>query len=397
MRLKIIDDGADRTDASVYLRTLTDRLLEGREPWVVWQPGCLPQRLVDGLGETLQNGNRHDCCVAGQPRPQEMSWTDYFIAGRGAPYAWNRGRLLDALREIRYFPPSVSHLPFQIALRMETQRPSSLEVTPTKEPWAFHRRGSLPACGLRFMLPLFDSPPTMCPVTHAPPLATVIICAYNEASRIGWAIRSVAAQTRSDWEIIVVDDGSTDDTAALAKAFDDPRVRVETLKENYGKSAALNHALALAKGRCVVELDADDWLDAAALETLCGAMAANPQPMVLLSSRYHMWRRSRRGELVYRGVHGGEQAEVTALYARVPIPRCYRTVDLTALGGWPTQDQSQGRIFEDVAMTLRYLRSGGIEFLDPPLYHRVIRPGSVSQRSDQAYRTWIQDFRVYLH
>jgi|GEM_PF-6505803 len=419
MRLKAIDDGADRSDASVYLRRVTDNLLGERAPWVIWRPDRLPRHPGDDLFAAPHCNGHHDCCVAGQHKPQDMSWLDYFSAGRGVPHAWKRSGLLSVLREIRYFPPSVEYLPYQVALQMNARNPSSLGLLPTRETQAAQaaqasqasRRCERPlaSSGLRFILPFClpfrDHPEHAHSAVDAPrqPLVTIIVCAYNEAPRIGWAIRSVLAQTRSDWELIAVDDGSTDGTAVMAEVFSDPRIRVATAGENRGKSSALNQALLLARGDYVLELDADDWLVPHAVETLCSSfetlsssMEATRETMLLLSSQYHLWRRSPRGELVYKGIQDCATADVTAAYARVPIPRFYRTTDLLTLGGWPTGDPSRGRVFEDVAMTLHYMRFGRIEFLNSPLYHRVIHSGSVSQQNDRFYQKWIQNSRTDL-
>jgi GT2 family glycosyltransferase len=89
---------------------------------------------------------------------------------------------------------------------------------------------------------------------------SVVIAAYNAADTLGETIGSVLAQTRQDFEIIVVDDGSSDDTAAIAEGFADQRVRVFR-QENAGPSAARNRGIAEAVGEYVGLLDSDDlWL-----------------------------------------------------------------------------------------------------------------------------------------
>jgi glycosyltransferase involved in cell wall biosynthesis len=102
---------------------------------------------------------------------------------------------------------------------------------------------------------------------------TAIIPAYNEAERIGAAIESVLAQTYPAAEILVIDDGSSDDTAAIAALYG---VRVVT-QRNAGISAARNRAFAGATGDWIALLDADDlWLPER-LEWLARASAAHPQ------------------------------------------------------------------------------------------------------------------------
>jgi succinoglycan biosynthesis protein ExoO len=90
------------------------------------------------------------------------------------------------------------------------------------------------------------------------PDVTFIIAAYNAADTIQRAIESALAQRGASVEVIVVDDRSTDNTAAIAGSFADERVRVVTLESNSGPGSARNAALALAKGRWIAVLDSDD-------------------------------------------------------------------------------------------------------------------------------------------
>ena len=90
---------------------------------------------------------------------------------------------------------------------------------------------------------------------------SVVIPAYNMEPLVGDAIRSAQRQTWRNVEVIVVDDGSTDGTRAVAEAIaaEDPRVRV-VHEENGGLSSARNAGLAVAKGEFICFLDADDML-----------------------------------------------------------------------------------------------------------------------------------------
>lgn len=90
---------------------------------------------------------------------------------------------------------------------------------------------------------------------------SVVIAAYNAAGTVGDAIGSALAQTCQDFEVIVIDDGSNDDTAEVASKFaKDGRVRVYS-QENAGPSAARNRGIAVARGEYVSMLDSDDlWL-----------------------------------------------------------------------------------------------------------------------------------------
>ena len=93
------------------------------------------------------------------------------------------------------------------------------------------------------------------------PTFSVLMPAYNAAATIEPAIRSVFEQTRDDFELIVIDDGSTDETVEKVRPFTaDPRVRIVS-QENRGLAAARNSGIAAARGRFVSLLDSDDlWL-----------------------------------------------------------------------------------------------------------------------------------------
>jgi glycosyltransferase involved in cell wall biosynthesis len=103
----------------------------------------------------------------------------------------------------------------------------------------------------------------------------IVTPAFNVAGYIGDAIRSVLAQTHLAWTMTIVDDGSTDQTAAVAAGFDDPRIRL-IRQRNAGVSAARNRGLSAMNTETVLFLDADDWLSPEALSVLAAALRAGP-------------------------------------------------------------------------------------------------------------------------
>lgn len=90
------------------------------------------------------------------------------------------------------------------------------------------------------------------------PAVSVIVAAYNGAPMIEETLASLQAQTFGDFEIIVVDDRSTDDTLDVLARWPDPRLRVIALEENGGPVRARNRAVAEARGRYIAASDQDD-------------------------------------------------------------------------------------------------------------------------------------------
>lgn len=110
------------------------------------------------------------------------------------------------------------------------------------------------------------------------PRVSVLLPAYNAASTLGAALESVRRQTERDWECLVVDDGSRDGTANVARAFTarDARFRLLELP-HVGIVGALNAGLAECRGSLVARLDADDLMQRRRLERQCQALARHPE------------------------------------------------------------------------------------------------------------------------
>jgi glycosyltransferase involved in cell wall biosynthesis len=81
---------------------------------------------------------------------------------------------------------------------------------------------------------------------------------YNAAPYLSECVRSVLAQTFTDFEFLIIDDGSTDGTADVMRTFDDPRIRYIRHDDNAGLAVRLNEGLRLARGEYITRMDADD-------------------------------------------------------------------------------------------------------------------------------------------
>jgi len=93
-----------------------------------------------------------------------------------------------------------------------------------------------------------------------PPKLTFIVLSYNYADLIGQTIRSILDQTVQDFEIVVVDDASSDRSCDVIRSFVDPRIRLLVNEHNPGGAGSYNRAVQAACGEYLVNLDADDWI-----------------------------------------------------------------------------------------------------------------------------------------
>jgi glycosyltransferase involved in cell wall biosynthesis len=118
---------------------------------------------------------------------------------------------------------------------------------------------------------------------------SVIMPAFNVAAYIGAAVKSVVEQTVQDWELLIVDDGSTDETAAIAEPWvrRDSRIRL-LRKQNGGISSARNMAMAQASGAAFGILDSDDLWHPRYLEEQLAVLAAHPDVSVVTGNGWFL-------------------------------------------------------------------------------------------------------------
>lgn len=106
-------------------------------------------------------------------------------------------------------------------------------------------------------------------------LVSIIMPSYNTARYIGESIASVKAQTYTDWELIIVDDASTDDTDDVVKRVLSPKIRYLKNERNCGAAVSRNRALCEARGKWIAFLDSDDLWPPDKLEKQIAFMGKN--------------------------------------------------------------------------------------------------------------------------
>ena len=115
-----------------------------------------------------------------------------------------------------------------------------------------------------------------------PPKVSVIVTTYNRAGLLPRAVESVMAQTYGDFEVLVVDDCSTDDTPTVIAGFADPRIRAFRHDANRGQSAARNLGITEAQGKYLAFLDDDDEFVPTRLEEQVALLEASPPDTALV-------------------------------------------------------------------------------------------------------------------
>lgn len=224
------------------------------------------------------------------------------------------------------------------------------------------------------------------------PAVTVIIPVYNGAATIARALESVFAQSFRDFEVVVIDDGSTDDLDDQLAPF---RSRIDLIKQsNRGASAARNSGVSCSRGRLLAFLDADDFWHERKLELQVSAFERRPDIVLCYTDQRHWY----PGEPnPYVPIEEGTIPEPTyssdfnKLFASpylgtpgVMIPRT-RFVEL---GGFREDLKSA----EDVDLWLRCAAfDGTIARIPHPLFYVVVRRGSLTaKRGEGTYRDNLQ-------
>ena len=135
------------------------------------------------------------------------------------------------------------------------------------------------------MCKTFDWDKNLTSEQSATPKVSVLMTCYNAASTIEESVRSVLAQTFVDFELVLVDNYSTDDSMSIVRKLSDARIRIIALDKNHGRTAALNIALNNARGQYIAILDADDTSTADRFRVQVDCLDQNSE-LVLVASWY---------------------------------------------------------------------------------------------------------------
>ena len=238
-------------------------------------------------------------------------------------------------------------------------------------------------------------------VLNRGPRVSVVTPAYNASAYLVQAIDSILSQTFADFELIVVDDASTDQTAAILASYQDPRLRVVRNETNQGIVRTRNRGMAMARGEFICPFDADDVSLPTKLAKQVTFMDSHPtMVMVGTATRYLEFGEIKRG----KSVRNTEPSMMRWLmHVENPLGHStlmYRASAVLALGSLMDEDFKYA---EDYEFCHRLLGQGDAGFLDEPLVLYRRHPGAVSVIHEEAmleyarrvtarvYRPWFGD------
>jgi glycosyltransferase involved in cell wall biosynthesis len=237
---------------------------------------------------------------------------------------------------------------------------------------------------------------------------SVVIPVYNSASTLTRAVNSVLRQTLHDIEVLIVDDASCDTSLAMAHelAKRDARIRVLTVRQNRGKSHAMNIAVNQAGGAWVAVLDADDWYEPTRLELLVSAAGAQCAELVADNQYFHDAAADR---VVRTAFADGRARPAQALTRQAFVAGCdpYADFDYGMLKPIVRTDfirrvgltyRENTRLAEDFLYLVEFYAAGGRGTLvNQPLYHWTQPFGTLSRQwTTTGAGAWRYDFRSAL-
>lgn len=189
----------------------------------------------------------------------------------------------------------------------------------------------------------------------ADPKVTVLMPVFNAEKYIGEAVRSILLQDFDSFELLIINDGSTDNSVEVINSFHDPRIRLIN-QENSGVSGALNNGLIAAKGRYIARFDADDICLPGRLKTQAHFLDDHPDYFICGSDAEYIMEDGKHLFDFYCVIYEDEQIR-KKLYAGCPFIHSsvmYRKDTILNAGGYPLYAHS----FEDYLLWVQLKDKG---------------------------------------
>lgn len=212
------------------------------------------------------------------------------------------------------------------------------------------------------------------------PLVSVVMSVYNGGKFLRPAVESILNQTYKTFEFIIIDDGSTDDTAHVIRSYDDSRIRF-VQRENHGLVYSLNQGVAMARGQFIARMDADDISLPSRLEKQLAALLSDEKIGNVGSFFTYIDEKTSKPGITISSPTESIDLKRT-MYIYNPFPHggsMFRREAFNAVGGY---NNDLGPV-EDFGLWTRMSRAGW-EFaqLPEPLYLYRVNPNGISQQQN---------------
>ncbi|WP_152657834.1 glycosyltransferase [Oceanobacillus sp. CFH 90083] len=205
--------------------------------------------------------------------------------------------------------------------------------------------------------------------TH--PSLSIFISNYNMEKYVETAVASCLLQNEQPEQVLIIDDGSTDNSYHQLQSWNDRKPVSLFSKKNEGKAIALNQLLAHVTSDFILELDADDWLDPDAVSVIKKYLADLTKDVSVLYGNLRKWKQL-EGDVLFKGITKGSMIHGRADLLSYPFPlgpRIYRTLSLKKVGGFPVIPLNDGRLYEDVSVLNQLIRSNRFQYHDFTVYN----------------------------
>lgn len=219
----------------------------------------------------------------------------------------------------------------------------------------------------------------------SPPFITVLMSVYNNEKTVGNAINSIINQSFQDFEFLIVNDGSSDNTRGVIQSFRDNRIKILDNRFNMGLTGSLNRGLEEAKGRYIARIDADDISLSNRLEKQVLFLSKNPE-FILLGTSFNITDKKHRviKEVKFNINPEKIYYDITFqnLFAHSSV--IFRLSDAFALGGYDRRFEFS----QDYDLWYKFTRRGRTWILPDILTLWCDESGNISNKEGEEQR-WI--------
>lgn len=214
------------------------------------------------------------------------------------------------------------------------------------------------------------------------PKLSVVVPIYNVSEYLEKCIDSCLNQTMSDFELILVNDGSTDNSLDICKRYNDPRIQILD-KVNGGLSDARNAGLKVAQGEFIYFVDSDDFLELTCFEKCINKLEETQSDMVIFDI-YQYFMQTNTKEVIHNGLDANvvTSVEETPEVLTKVLNAAWNKMARKSLFDQTLIEYPVGYYYEDLGTTYKLmLKANKISFIHEPLYNYLAdRPGNITQQ-----------------